>query len=382
MSSYTPVADPFPSKGPLSVNASGFYEREELFINIQQILLAGDSVSIVGERKAGKTSFLNYLLAHLPHDEFIPVIVDAQRVAPANDKMFLTHLIIKAAKAIANATNLAQPIRTNILSASAEQAYLTFSEDLETLRLHLPLKPDGQPYRLVWLIDEIEMLQSYQNSHLFAFLRPLAQADAHFRLVVAGYDVLYTLSTWSKWSPFFNAFRHVRLEGLNPVVTMRLIHDALTKMDATIDSNLFDAMQNWTGQKPYYLKWILSESAKALNQEQIDHHVNRHILHLAQALFLAQSELSYHFAHLWSHTTPRQQTVLSLIAAQRPPYTYPQILGDLKENELIEGDRQASKHLIEDLTRLNQLSFLYEQVGRYTFTSGCLQDWIKKKKPL
>lgn len=107
---------------------------------------------------------------------------------------------------------------------------------------------------------------------------------------------------------------------------MRLIHDALTKMDATIDGNLFDSMQNWTGQKPYYLKWILSESAKALNQEQIDHHVNRNILHSAQALFLRQSELSYHFAHLWSHTTPRQQTVLSLIAAQRAPYTYPQIL--------------------------------------------------------
>lgn len=381
MSSYTPVPDPFPGKGPLSGNAPDFYEREELFTTIQNILLAGDSVSMVGERKAGKTSFLKYLQTHLPDDEFILVYVDAQRVFPNTDKFFLSRLVRSAAKAIAKASGLTEAITINTPTASAEQVYESFEEDLNLLRPHLPLKADGQQKRLVWLVDEIEMLQGYENTNLFAFLRPVAQDNTHFRFVVAGYDLLYTLSTRSEWSPFFNAFRHVRLQGLNPDVATRLIDDALTKMDVTIEPDLYESILKWTGQKPFYLKWILSEIAKVLNQEQIDHDVNAEILHLAKGLFLTETDVFLILADLWRHTTPRQQTVLSLIAPQSAPYTYPEILDDLRKEELIEGGRQGSD-LIEDLTRLNQLSFLYQRVGRYVFTSGCLQDWIKKNKPL
>ena len=65
MPTYKPVPDPFLGKGPIRAGASDFYEREEVFTNIQNLLRAGQSISLVGERKAGKTSFLNYLLAHL-----------------------------------------------------------------------------------------------------------------------------------------------------------------------------------------------------------------------------------------------------------------------------------------------------------------------------
>jgi hypothetical protein len=384
MPPYRPVPDPFPGKGPIPVSAPGFYEREQVFANVRDSLRAGDSVSLVGERKAGKTSFLNHLLTHLPADEFIPVFVDAQRVAPKTDKVFLGGWLSRnAAKAIVKAAGSTKPIKTNTLDASPDQVYLTFEQDLDWLRTRLPLDPDGQKRRLVWLIDEIETLRGFEGTELFTFLRPLAQSDPDFRMVVAGYDVLYTLSSRSEWSPFFNAFRHIRLEGLNRVAARQLIDDALTTMKVTLDPHLYEPILRWTGQKPFYLKWILSEMAAALNQQKTDRHVNGNILQAAQSLFLKQSELVQHFAYPWNkHVTTRQQTVLSLIAPQPGSYDWPTILDDLKEKELIEGDRRASQRLIEDLTRLQQLGFLYERVGDYTFTSGCLQDWIKENKPL
>jgi hypothetical protein len=173
------------------------------------------------------------------------------------------------------------------------------------------------------------------------------------------------------------------LEGLNPVVAKKLIEDAVIGMGVTIEPNLDEALLEWTGQKPFFLKWILSKLAEALNQQKIDHHINAGVLEAAQMLFLGEHELLLHFAHLWNtHTTDSQQKVLSLVAAQTGPYHQPKILDHLKEKKLIEGDKQASQHLIDDLTRLNQLGFLYERIGSYTFTSSCLQAWIKENKPL
>jgi hypothetical protein len=382
MSSYEPVPDPFMSKGPIPIGAQGFYERAEVFTHVEELLRAGESVSLVGERKAGKTSFLNYLQTHLSDDEFIPVFVDAQLIQPKTDKMFLVRLVRTAAQAIEDATDLTDPIETKTPAAQADEAYTAFEEDLDRLRPKLPLNSDGKKRRLVWLIDEIEVLRGYDGTQLFTFLRPFAQSDLDFRMVVAGYDVLYTLSNRSAWSPFFNAFRDTRLEGLNPVVAQQLVDDARQKMGVVIDSELYEPILQWTGQKPFYLKWMMSKLADALNHQQTDHRVSPNILKATKRLFLAETDLVHHFNLLWSHLTERQQTVLSLIAPQQGPYNHPTILEELKEKKQLGGDKQETQHLIDDLIRLKQLGFLYEQVGRYTFTSGCLHDFLKESKPL
>ena len=160
MPPYQPVPDPFPGKGPLPANAPDFYERDELFTNVQNLLRAGDSVSLVGERKAGKTSFLNYLLTYLSAVEFVPVFVDAQGVAPKTDKVFLGRLVRSAAKTIEKTIASKKPIKVDTLTAPSDQAvYQAFEDDLEELRAKLPLGANEKKRRLVWLIDEIETLR-------------------------------------------------------------------------------------------------------------------------------------------------------------------------------------------------------------------------------
>lgn len=484
MSSYRAVADPFPGKGPIPAGGSGFYKRAETLTIIQDLLRAGDSISLVGERKAGKTSFLKYLTINLPPDEFIPVFVDTQRIMPRTDQLFLGTLAKSAAKAVARAKGMAKqyaqtydeasdegpitrflrnllvildqhfddedlrtlcfylgveydnlaavgkvnkarelivhlqrrehlprivqlgremrptvlweevpsifrksphldPLEIKTLGVEANDAYVTFQEDLDNLRSQLPLNSEGKRLQLVWLIDEIETLQDYKDSELFVFLRPFAQSDPDFRMVVAGYDVLYTISSLSKWSPFYNAFRHVRLTGLNPVITQQMIDDALEKMGTTVEQGLYPRIMRWTGQKPFFLKWTLSKVAQALNERQQGYHIDDNLWNAAKNLFLSEKDIAFVFEHLWqNHTSPSQQLVLTLMASAPGLSTHPDILNHLQQRKLLTGSPRAAQDLVDDLTRLEQLGFLYEQIGTYVFSSACLQAWIAKNKPL
>jgi hypothetical protein len=204
---------------------------------------------------------------------------------------------------------------------------------------------------------------------------------------VAGYDVLYTLAEKSECTPFFNAFQSTRLKGLNPAVARQLVDDALTRMDVEmdvdVDQRVYQTVLEWSGQKPFFLKWFMSKVADVLNQQQ-GRSMSHDIVQTAQDLFLAEPELRYHFAHLWdSYTTGLQRTVLSLMSSDAATYNnHPVILTRFIEKKLIQSGQQASQQLMQDLARLEQLGFLYEHIGSYTFTSGCLEAWIRVHKPL
>ncbi len=380
MPPFQPIPDPFPSKGPIPPGSPHFYDREELFIRVQTLLRYGDSVSIVGERKAGKTSFLNYLATYLPDTEFIPVLLDVQGVAPSQDAQFLTELILAGVRAIAQATDLPDDIAPETPKADAIQVYGAFKADLDRYRPHLPKREDGTRRKLVWLLDEIEMLRNYENTELFSFLRPIVQQDPNFRFVVAGHDILYTITRESDWSPFFNAFSSVRLEGLSPTVAQALIADPLQELDVTLTDEAIALIFSWTGRKPYYLKWFLSTAVEVLNQEQAKPTITADTVRAAQVRFFSKTDLSQHFTFFWNEASQHQQAILQLMALQEGQ-DRKQIHDGFLERELLE-EGIALSDLILNLTRLVELGFLYEQAGSYTFTSQCLRDWIRINRPL
>ncbi|HID63223.1 MAG TPA: ATP-binding protein [Anaerolineae bacterium] len=382
MSPFQPVPDPFPAKGPIPPGSPHFYEREELFIRVQTLLRYGDSVSIVGERKAGKTSFINYLATHLPDTEFIPVLLDVQGVAPGQDAQFLTELILTSVGAIAEATDLPGDIAPETPEADVTRVYRAFKADLDRYRPHLPKRENGAKRKLVWLLDEIEMLRNYENTELFSFLRPIVQQDPDFRFVAAGHDILYTITRESEWSPFFNAFSSVRLEGLSPTAAQALITDPLQQLGVALIDEAIPLILSWTGRKPYYLKWLLSIAVEVLNQEQAESTIiTADTVRAVQARFFGKPDLSQHFAFFWNQASQHQQAILQLMASQEESHDRKQIHDGLRDGELLEEGITLSD-LVLNLTRLVELGFLYEQAGSYTFTSECLRDWIRTNRPL
>lgn len=486
MTSFQTVRDPFPDKeGFIRKGTAGFYQRPESFNDVLEKLLAGQSVSLVGERKAGKTSFLHYLEANLPATEFIPVFIDVQSIGTKTDRLFLGKLIKGAAQAISNTLawenkwvpipqqptaaastfqnylfgllqilnnrfnkddletfcfalgidfenlhgetkigkaralldhlqrrerlpdliRVGQALRHDIdwegvpqtavsplstppalptltLTVPADDIYETFISDLERLAHYLPVAENGRKRRIVWLIDEIEVIRTFKETELYSFLRPVAQATyPHFLMVVAGYDVLFTLSTESEWSPLFNAFHHIRLQGLNNQSATKLVTDAVAeKMACTIEQTVCQTILTWTSQKPFFIKWLLTHITNALNEHQTTLHINETIIANAQQLFLKDQNLHYHFSHLWrNHTTANQKIILSLIATQIDHNTTSDIIQMLIQQHFTQKTPLLAQQLLEDFERLQQLGFLDDN---QQLTSACLQEWIKQYKPL
>jgi hypothetical protein len=384
MSPFVPIIDPFPSKNQ-PAKPPYFYDRPKIFGEVLTYLRAGESVSIVGERKAGKSSFLNYLEAFLPKDEFLLVKIDTQEILPQSDQLFLGYLSQKAAIKIKDTLGLSKPIKMMVLNVSQEKSYQAFHEDLYRLREILSQEPAIARSRLVWLIDEIEVLRGYKDSYLYTFLRPLALNDPVFRMVVAGYDVLYGPESKSSWPEFFNAFRTVMLGSLPVSSARNMINDAFTAMKITGDGvNVYKPICEWTGQKPYFLKWMCAALAETLNRRQVDNRVTFDVLDEAKEFFLDVTDIRNHFAYLWGeHTTEGQRIILSTLSSINAPLPSEKILEVMKEHKLIAGDKQALQHLTDDLSRLEQQGFLNKSsTGLYMFSSDCLQSWVRINKPL
>lgn len=485
MTSFRIIRDPFPNKNFIPKGTAGFYQRPQAFKDVVEKLLAGQSVSLVGERKAGKTSFLHYLEANLPANDFIPVYLDVQSIGTKTDRLFLGKLIKSTAQAVANTLALENewvpipeqpaaavstfqhylfglfqllndrfnkddletfcfalgidfenlpgetkigkvrallehlqrherlpdliqvgrtlrsnidwevvpqtavsppftqpPLSTLTLTVPADDIYETFISDLERLTHYLPVAKNGRKRRIVWLIDEIEVIRTFKETELYSFLRPIAQATyPHFLMVVAGYDVLFTLSTESEWSPLFNAFHHVRLRGLNNQSATKLVTDAVEeRMGCTIEQSVCQTILTWTGQKPFFIKWLLTHIAKALNEPQTILHINEAVITKAQQLFLKEQNLNQYFAHLWQkHTTPSQKIMLSLIATQTSNYSITDIIQSMIQQHFTQQTPLLTQQLLEDFERLQQLGFLDDA---QRLTSLCLQEWIKQYKQL
>ena len=362
-----------------------FYERKEELSEVITFLNAGHSISITGERRAGKTTFLKYVSIEILQNDFIPVFVDAQFTG--TEQEFLTELIEQAYKEMLKYFTLIPDISLHLPKLDEDnpsKARHLFREDLEMLRQILEVSP----YQVIWLIDEIEILRSFENSILFQFLRPIAEWDSHFRMIVASYDALYILSIKGDWSPFFNAFQPIELRGLSPDVSKQLIDDGLAQMGIQFAPNFdVDCMLVWTGQKPFYLKWSLHSIGKAINHERSSLNLTESIWESSKLNFLHENTIDAHFKNLWGegqeahHVTDRQRIILSFLATQTEPFTLKKTLEGMQDQKIVTWDNPM-EDLIQDLKRLEQLGFLTNDRGYYRFTSGCLQDWIAENKPL
>jgi len=162
-----------------------FFGREELTRRTLRQLDAR-SVTLTGERRIGKTSFLHHLQAVLAagnggERRSFPVFVDLEGVTAPG----LFHALIEEAL-----DALALPPRMlGRLRFSAEaRAYgaRDFSHDLERLVEHLRHRRPGSA-RLVFLIDEVDALREKPQEICDPWLGPLLEhGSQELRVVLAG----------------------------------------------------------------------------------------------------------------------------------------------------------------------------------------------------
>jgi len=148
------------------------FGREEAFQFIAEQLADFSSVNIVGERRLGKTSLLNHLLAHpqqylkVPPDAVLVVarvdlqggVTDAARFYGTTLLELLSHLPAESAAAIRFA-----PLRER-LEQTPEADYDEFAGVLR--QLHAAKAPQLRP---VLMLDEFERLLDRKDEHAFPY---------------------------------------------------------------------------------------------------------------------------------------------------------------------------------------------------------------------
>ena len=335
------VDNPFYHRGAIR-RASDFHGRDAELVQILGLLRNGQSVSLIGPRRIGKSSLLIHLKRpfvrqsvdlQAPHALF--VLLDCQELggSPAEDvyDALLTGLLDAADDAGIELVMTQQP-----------GTYRALDRLLRQLQ--------QQNVSVVVLLDEFELLAA--NEHLtpyfFARLRGLTTKYG-LAYLTASQRPLFAITAEEEIlsSPFFNIFVTLSLDMFTveegrSLLAKRLEPTAVHFSDALIDHLLF-----LVGPHPFFLHiagyhaFQLMGKGNSL-QSKTD---------LAELDALVEIESFSHLGYLWQNLAEEEQYALAI--ADGP---------------------------IDNLRQLEQQCLLVQQDGRYQYTNDMLRRFVRRQK--
>jgi serine/threonine-protein kinase len=306
------------------------------------------SVSIVGERRIGKSSLLYHL--SLPDvrakylkdgDRFVFVFVDLHGLVGIDVPEFFELLLDE----ISSASGIPRP-------AAASTGYLTMKRYLQEL--------ERQKRKLVILWDEFDAITRNPNfgAEVFSF----------FRSVANRYDVAYVTTAARELqdlchteaiavSPFFNIFTNLYLRAFSPEEARELIRAPSESAGVPLQG-YEPFLLDIAGYFPFFLQVacnsLFDQIAAGLSREKAEDR--------AKAQFT--EEAAPHFRYLWQHLAPESKEVLRSIAHGLSPMTRQTYAEErlMREGYLVsskEGYRVFSSvfaHHVEEFDRTTSLN--------------------------
>ncbi|MCZ6680046.1 MAG: AAA family ATPase [Candidatus Poribacteria bacterium] len=304
-----------------------FYGRKREITRIYSRLSAShpQCISIVGDRRIGKSSLLNYIYHEAnrakylnPPDDFVFVFIDLQeeRVGTLSD--FFDHLF--------EFLNEALDGRFTVGEQPGYQGMRQLVARLE--REHL---------KLIILFDEFDAITKNQNfdPEFFSFLRSIANR----------YDVAYILSSGSELqhlchtkeiaeSPFFNIFWNLRLGPLTHAEAQQLICEPSTAAGYNLQDYV-DYLLDFAGHFPFFL-----QIASAAFFDYLLDYPDTDSPDLTEITDLFHQEADQHFSFLWEHLDSLHRTAIRTIleGSEIPPEQQDALMKLQRDGYVIEKD--------------------------------------------
>jgi hypothetical protein len=314
--------NPFTFGNPVS-SEDRFYGREgDIRQVVSRLLSAGESTSVVGERRIGKTCLLKYLAnpdnaitLGLPPERFCLVYIDFQGLTDITPQRFWQRVLRKMESSICKSELVGE-----IQALREREVFDLF--DLEDLFEAISRKG----ITTVLLMDEFEYVTRNPNfgSDFFGGLRALA-IHRDLPLITSTRRELVDLchSEEIKGSPFFNIFVNLVLRPFNRGQLLEMLHGYTAEVDVEITPREEELMVQLSGGYPHFAQmagyYLLEAKWKELSREEIIQDVKAH--------FDAQADP--HFHYFWSHSTESEKiTLLSVLTLSRQkssPKTLPTI---------------------------------------------------------
>ncbi|MCP4428088.1 MAG: ATP-binding protein, partial [Chloroflexi bacterium] len=253
--------NPFYHRGAIR-HAADFYGRTAEIKQILGLLRNGQSVSLIGPRRIGKSSLLMHLCRpqtrerlDLPPDQYLFVLVDSQELggSPPEEvyEALLTGLLDTAADAGVQLDEIQQPASYRVLDRALRQ-----------------LSQKG--VSVVVLLDEFELLavNEHLTPYFFARLRGLTTKYG-LAYLTASQRPLFAISAEEEIlsSPFFNIFVTLPLGLFSMNEAEELLNGRLQNTPIRFNDNLRQRLLFLVGPHPFFLHIAGYHAFQAMTQD-------------------------------------------------------------------------------------------------------------------
>jgi len=281
------------------------------------------SISVVGERRIGKSSLLHYLYHPQSRQKHF-----------SNPQSYVFAFLDFQEEPLGSLAELFKGIYDAISQEYLGKFQVLLSPDYQGFR-SLVRALDAQGLRLIILFDEFERVTSNPlfDAEFFAFFRSMANK----------YNIAYVATTAKELqslchskeiatSPFFNIFSNLNLGAFKPEEAQELICEPSAHAGYPLAPFVGEIL-NLAGLFPFYLQMacaVFFELVKTGSQRDVA------MLREAKRQFL--EEAGVHFKNTWEKFSPLEQKLINkLIAGKRPGEAENYLANKLlKESYLIE----------------------------------------------
>jgi hypothetical protein len=377
---FQPIPNPYAPGTPLSPGSPIFFGREDLFQFISENMagLARQNILVlIGQRRTGKTSFLQQLPTRLGGD-YLPVYVDGQSlgVDPGMANFFYD-------------------LALAIIDALAEQGIEVAEPELESFqespsrtfeRALLPIVFEAIGGRqLLLLFDEFEELEMRVKSGrleptIFSYFRHLMQHGGELGFIFVGTHRLEALTS-DYWSIFFNIALYKHVAFLDEQAARKLIIEPVAEQGLLYDDLAVDKMLRMTAGHPYFLQLTCHALVSHANRERRGYLTIQDVNDvLSEMVELGEA----HFSFLWEQSSPEEQLILASLTRlldQEPTVTAAQVTELLTERGVSIDVRDTS----EALRHLEERDIVREARGqppRYEYKVKLVRLWVEQYKAL
>lgn len=303
------IINPFTYGNPIS-DARRFVGRdrqvEQIFSRLRNVEF--ESSSIVGERRIGKTSLLNYIADtqvrrdhRLPPDECIFVYADLALLdATTTPTRLWQYLLRQMITHLSEADT--EPLRHALADPDTLDNF-TLAEVFDRL--------DAQRRHVVLLLDEFENVTRNKNfsPDFFYSLRSLA---IHHRLALITSSrrelIELTHSDEIRSSPFFNIFANINVRLLNRDDARALIENALADTSVRFTPTEVESILQIAGTHPFFMQtachFLFEAYVQGLHAQGRNEFWTRKFA----------QEATPHLSEYWRHCDEPEKIVLAALA--------------------------------------------------------------------
>jgi AAA ATPase domain len=356
--------NPFTYGNPIS-DPHRFFGREcevkQIFARLQNKEF--ESSSVVGERRIGKTSLLNYLadpgiraVQSLGPEHCSFIYVDLQMVDATMGPEELWRRLLTLMRRQCQDTEIGK------LVAALEGRKRLRTFDLDEFFQQV----DDRGHRVVFLLDEFDWVTTNENfgPDFYFGLRSLVISHEVALVTSSRLELIESChSPAVRSSPFFNIFANINLRQFSLEESQLMISRSLDGTAVRFSTAELEQVLDLAGLQPYFLQtacWLLYESHQA------------DLAAAARSVFLAErfrTEAIPHFVDYWDNSGDYEKIVLTAAASLERTSVAGQ---GFSRDELL-GVFARGARCVE---HLEKRGLIMSRDGRYRLFSSVLGPWI------